>query len=396
MGNCTSKREGYGEPGKACVPPQMPPSPSSARLSAGTTTPIVVGVGASTGPPTATDVGGATATAARIAELRVAKAAAVEAEEYVEAQRLKEAISELLAAEAGSTGADGDGSSRRKSDARRASFAAQGRVFGESLSEGNSSTASIPPPIALAPIGVVSFGESPQGRRPSRAAPLGVHTGALRTPPPGGSHRRVLSGGQSTHSSGPPTRTPPHGGSDSFHSTRSIPSTLHSSSHSLHEHEAEHERTQRVEAETNFAKVWALGLFSHHTKHRVRRLIRKCQRVYYHPGAAVVTQGQPNLHFYVIVAGEARVEQDGVRRPFLLGPGDCLGHHSLMGGVDSTLGAAGHTPGNAGSSRLLGEAGDNNSGLGYATYVRRGILCLFGWLLLLLLLLLLFVVSHQC
>ena len=340
MGNCTSKREGYGEPGKARVPPQMPPS----QLSQ--TTPI----------------------GARITELRVAKAAAVEAEEYIEAQRLKEAISELLAAEAG-------GSSRRKSDARRASFAAQGRVFGESLSEGSSPTASPPPPIALAPIGVVSFGESSQGRRRSRAAPLGEHTGALRTPPPGGSHRRVHSGGQSTHSSGPPTRTPPHGGSGSIHSTRSVPSTLHSSSHSLHEHEAEHERTQRVEAETNFTLVWALGLFSHHTKHRVRRLIRKCQRVYYHPGAAVVTQGLPNLHFYVIVAGEARVEQDGVRRPFLLGPGDCLGHHSLMGGVDSTLGAAGHTPGNAGSSRLLGEAGDNNSGLGYATYVRRGLLC---------------------
>ena len=61
---------------------------------------------------------GATATAARIAELRVAKAAAVEAEEYMEAQRLKEAIGDLLAAEAagGAGGGQEDGGGETKGD----------------------------------------------------------------------------------------------------------------------------------------------------------------------------------------------------------------------------------------------------------------------------------------
>ena len=80
--------------------------------------------------------------------------------------------------------------------------------------------------------------------------------------------------------------------------------------------DSQYEETARLELaerEDNLDRVWDLGLFSHHTRHRVGRLIRKCARVLVRPGVDVVTQGKANLHFYVIMRGEARVEQDGVR-----------------------------------------------------------------------------------
>ena len=68
----------------------------------------------------ADDKGDAAAIAARIAELRVAKATAVEAEEYVEAQRLKDEISELLRGD-GASGGNGGAGAGGADDAKKRS-----------------------------------------------------------------------------------------------------------------------------------------------------------------------------------------------------------------------------------------------------------------------------------
>jgi sigma-B regulation protein RsbU (phosphoserine phosphatase) len=97
------------------------------------------------------------------------------------------------------------------------------------------------------------------------------------------------------------------------------------------------------------------ALFKGFSPEQVQQVVAVSELKEVQPGEVLITPGQPNDTFYLLVQGELRIvlEEDGATLSISIQPGECLGEMSIVMGLPTSALAIGHQP-----SQVLCIAGD--------------------------------------